>query len=214
MPMTDTRRAAIAVVGLGWFALASPVACGGGDAAPTSPAGPTATTPRASPAAVTAYVDSALLFTQEYFYFASRIDWTALRQRTLSRASGAQTFQQTYAALDTMARELDDPHSGFLPPSQSLGRREDPSGPLYTPVSAVVAPKIGYLWLTSFGGINGTARADTLIRLIADVDSAAGGVCGSVRCSPTASPAGSWSAIRVTSLIIGWRLASRVSRTL
>jgi carboxyl-terminal processing protease len=165
---------------LGVLPLAAAIACGGdgksstltGPVTPGTPGTPT------SPAAVIAYIDSAFNFTQTYFYYGDRINWPALRQRTFARAAGAQTFAQAHPALDTLARELNDPHSFFYLPSQTLGNREDPSGPLYTPISSVIAPKIGYLWLTSFGGINGVARADTLQQLIADADALAGGACG------------------------------------
>ena len=158
-----------------------PIACGGGGDTPVSPLTPTppvVPAVRPSPAAVTAYLDSAVSFTETYFYFGERIDWRAVRQRAAQRAAGAQTFRETYPAIDTLARELQDPHSFFYLPSQTLGNREDPSGPLYTPISLVIAPKIGYLWLPSFGGRNAVGRADTLQRLIAEADSVADGACG------------------------------------
>ena len=162
---------------LGALSAVGAIACGGSDS-PTGPGTPGTPATPVSPVAVTAYVDSALTFAQTYFYYGDRINWPALRQRTFARAAGAQTFRETYPAIDTLARELNDPHSFFYRPSETLGNREDPSGPLYTPISAVIAPKIGYLWLTSFGGTNGPARADTLQRLIAEADSLAGGACG------------------------------------
>ncbi len=152
---------------------ASLAACGG-DAPATAPSPPTV----ASPAVVTAYLDTAILFTQTYFYYGDRVDWSGARRRAVARAAGAQTFRDTYPAIDTLERELNDIHTYFLPPQQTLGNREDPSGPLYTPISVAITPKIGYLWLTSFGGTNAVARADTLQRLIAEADSATGGACG------------------------------------
>jgi carboxyl-terminal processing protease len=169
------RRAVVLTILAG--SLTTAASCGG-DAPTATKSTNTPGTPKTSPVVVTAYVDTALLFTESYFYYASRIDWIRQRQRTVARAAGAQTFRDTYPALDTLARELNDPHSFFLPPSETLGNREDPSGPLYTPTSAVIAPGIGYLWLTQFGGTNGPARADTLQRLIAQADSIAGGACG------------------------------------
>jgi hypothetical protein len=167
-----TRKAALAVLACSVITAA---ACGGDSSTGLKNPG---TTKKASPLVVTAYVDTALLFTQEYFYYGSRIDWTALTTRTKARSAGAQTFKETYPALDTLTRELNDPHSFFLAPTETLGNREDPSGPLYTPISSVIAPGIGYLWLTQFGGKNALGRADTLQRLIATADSVAGGACG------------------------------------
>lgn len=177
-PHSDSPRVARAFSAylLGLLAACGTIGCDGGDsptAVPSaSPVSPT------SPYAVTAYLDTVVRFTQTYFYFGDRIDWTALRQRATTRAGGAQTVRQIYPAIDTLVLELTDPHSFFLPPSQTLGNREDPSGPMYTPMSRVIAPGIGYLWLTSFGGRNSVGRADTLQRLIAEVDSIAGGACG------------------------------------
>lgn len=159
----------------GILPVAAAIACGGGSDPVTGP--DDSGTPR-SPASVVAYVDSAVDFTETYFYYGDRINWPALRQRTFARAAGAQTFRETHPAIDTLARELNDPHSFFYRPSETLGNREDPSGPLYTPVSSMIAPRIGYLWLTSFGGTNGRARADTLQELIAQTDAIADGACG------------------------------------
>jgi C-terminal processing protease CtpA/Prc len=153
-------------------------ACGGSDpAAPNAPVVPDTPRVPATSAAAAAYLDTALLFTEQSFYYGSRVNWAALRSRAVARSAGAQTTAGTHAAIDTAVRELNDRHSFFYRPAETLGNREDPSGPLYTPVSTTIAPRIGYLWLTSFGGRNGTARADTLRRLIQQVDSASD-VCG------------------------------------
>src|SRR5206468_1253987 len=75
-------------------------ACGGEATAPT--------TTVTSPAVVTAYLDTAILFTQTYFYYGDRVDWAAARRRAVARASGAQTLRDTYPAIDTLERELND----------------------------------------------------------------------------------------------------------
>lgn len=158
--------------------LALPVviaACGdgGGDPPTAVVTPPPAPPPTAQIApAVRGYVDTALLFTEQVYYYGDTVDWRAKRTRTFARAGAAQLFRQAHPAIDTAIRELGDPHSFFYPPGQTLGNREDPSGPLYTPTATVIAPRIGYLWLTSFGGRNPAGRADTLQRLIARTDSA------------------------------------------
>lgn len=138
---------------------------------------PVAPTPEPTPpaqlaAAVRGYIDTALLFTQEVYFYGDTVNWAAKRVRTLARAGAAQTVAQAHPAIDTAVRELGDPHSFFYPPSQTLGLRDDPNIPFYKPASSVIAPRIGYLWLPSFGGRNEAARADSLQRGIAAVDSA------------------------------------------
>jgi hypothetical protein len=147
-------------------------ACGSDDpVAPVTPVTPTPPAAQLAPA-VRAYIDTALLFTEQVYFYGDTVNWPAKRTRTFARAGGAQTFAQAHPAIDTAVRELGDPHSFFYPPSQTLGLRDDPNIPFYRPASSVVAPRIGYLWLPSFGGRVAEARADSLQRSIASVDSA------------------------------------------
>lgn len=156
-----------------------PMACGGG----SDGGGGTITTPppptKTMSATAAQYLNNGISFINRYFYYRSRIDTAALRARANARgnAVGAQRFSDTYPALDTATRELGDPHSFFYKPTETLGNREDPSGPLYTPIASQIAPRIGYLWLTSFGGKSPSGRVDTLQRLIAKVDTSAS-ICG------------------------------------
>jgi carboxyl-terminal processing protease len=143
-----------------------------GDSDPTEPEPTAGIAPR-----VRAYLDTAILFTQEYFYYGDRVNWTAVRQKAFQTAGSAQTFAATYPAIDEMIRGLNDNHSFFYEPSESLGEREDPAIPFNLPAVTTVNSRVGYLWVPIFGGKSMQGRADTLQRYIARADSVSN-LCG------------------------------------
>ena len=143
-----------------------PLACGGGDdGGPTAPPAPTI-----APAAA-AYLDTALLFTQQVFYYGDRVNWPSVRARAFQTAAGAQTLAATYPAIEEMITGLNDPHSAFYEPSQSLGNREDPNTPFYRPAAYSLVPRVGYVWVPTFGGRSQSGRADTIQMAVAKADS-------------------------------------------
>ena len=169
-----------------------PAACDGGDGAdPTGTTTPTPTSslgPRAS-----GYLDTAVRFTQEVFYYGNRVDWPAVRAKAFQTANGAQTPAATYAAIREMVQGLGDPHSFFYEPSQSLGNRDDPDSAYFKPVAITTIPRVAYLWVPTFGGINSTARADSIQRAVAKGDSVAN-LCGWI-IDLRGNPGGFWPAM-------------------
>jgi carboxyl-terminal processing protease len=169
-----------------------PVACDGGDGA--DPTGPTTTTPTTSLGPKAAgYLDTAVRFTQEVFYYGNRVDWTAVRAKAFQTAAGAQTAAATYPAIREMIQGLGDPHSFFYEPSESLGNRDDPDLPYFKPVALTATPRHAYLWLPTFGGISSSARADSIQRTVAKADSNAA-LCGWI-IDLRGNPGGFWPAM-------------------
>jgi carboxyl-terminal processing protease len=131
------------------------------------------TGPRAelSPA-VADYIDTAFNFTEDWFYFSEKVDWTALRALTYRRAYGATKTSDAYAALDSMMKALHDRHSLFYVPTKTVGTSNPPPEVVYyRPFGGSFTPRIGYLWIPTFTGTNQLARADSIQRAIAKVDS-------------------------------------------
>jgi carboxyl-terminal processing protease len=191
MPRSRSLTRAVAaclVVALPLLGLA---ACGGGDGDGTTEPSPSTTATIAPRAA--AYLDTALLFTQEVFYYGSRVDWSSVRAKAFKTAAGAQTLAATYPAIKEMIAGLGDPHSFFYEPSESLGNRDDPNTPFYHPMVATVGTRVAYLWVPTFGGINSKARADTIQRAIAKGDSTAN-LCGWI-IDLRGNPGGFWPAM-------------------
>src|SRR5688500_2582742 len=79
-----------------------PLACGGGDG-PTEPPRPTISK------AAKDYLNAALDSTEWVFYYGSRVNWATLRQTALARAAEAQTFAETYPAIEQAIASLGDP---------------------------------------------------------------------------------------------------------
>jgi hypothetical protein len=164
-PLTRAAAACLVVVVL---PVLGPLACGGDD---NGDGGPTEPNPSTLAPAAAAYLDTALLFTQEVFYYGGRVNWTATRAKAFQTAAGAQTFAATYPAIREMIASLDDPHSFFYEPSESLGNREDPATAFYRPAAYSVAPRVGYVWVPTFGGKSQEGRADTIMTAVAKADS-------------------------------------------
>ncbi len=84
------------------------------------------------------------------------IDWTAFRAqaRADAEAAGSTVPADVYPAIEAALERIGDGHSFFLPPG---GTARDPSipptsGPPPAPSSALVAPGVGYLEVTTFNG--------------------------------------------------------------
>jgi C-terminal processing protease CtpA/Prc len=118
-----------------------------------------------------AYLDTALSFMQAYYFYGDTVNWAAKRTLAFQRAGAAQTRAAVYPAIQAAVRELGNTHSAFYPPSQTLGNREDPSTPFYTPMSTSLTSRIAYLWVPTFGGKSQLGRADSIQRIIARADS-------------------------------------------
>jgi carboxyl-terminal processing protease len=171
MPRSRTLARAFAACLLVSLPIVGPAACGGGeDPGPTEPTD-------TMPARVRAYLDTAILFTQEYFYYGDRVNWTTVREKAYRTAANAQTFAATYPAIKEMIEGLGDNHSFFYEPAETLGEREDSPIPFNLPAVATLSSRIGYLWVPIFGGKSMPGRADTLQRYIARADSTPG-LCG------------------------------------
>jgi carboxyl-terminal processing protease len=166
-------------------ATAIAVACGGSD----SPTGVVTPEPTIAPAA-RAYLDTALSFMQEYYYYGDTVNWAAKRTLAFQRAGAAQTGKAVYPAIDAAVRELGNTHSTFYPPSQTLGNREDPATAFYKPMSTSLTPRVAYLWVPTFGGKSQLGRADTIQRIVARGDSTPG-LCGWVL-DLRGNPGGFW----------------------
>jgi carboxyl-terminal processing protease len=118
------------------------------------------------------YLDTALDFTEQWFYFKERVDWDAQRAQASARAKGATEFRQAHPAIDTMVRSLADRHSFFYVPSRTPGTSNPaPEVAFHRVLGKSFTSRIGYVWLPMFIGTNQPGRADSIQRAIAQVDS-------------------------------------------
>ena len=185
LPDRIRRARALALV-VAFLASAVAVACGAKDP-------PTGTSTSKMSAAAAAYLDSALAFMEQYYYFGDTVNWRSKRTRAIQRAGAAQTTKEVYGAVDAAVGELGDNHSFFYPPGQTLGNRDDPPTPFYRPMSTAIAPRIAYVWVPTFGGRSSLGRADTIQRVIARADSTPN-LCGWVL-DVRGNPGGFWPAM-------------------
>src|SRR5580658_7611695 len=86
------------------------------------------------------YIDAALKVMQEHFLHKDKIDWTELRQETLSQAGPAQTAVDTYPAIRFALAKLGDHHS-YLQLTPALTSQETSRQPKLVNPSAMPAPR-------------------------------------------------------------------------
>ena len=129
------------------------------------------------------YAEAALDTLRTHALRRDSVDWAEVHARMLAGILGAQAPSETYDALADAARFVDR-HSSFLPPERLAQMRaepteEQPTAPLTLPAGRLLADHIGYINVPGIQVLDEVrirTFADTLISLLADLDSA--GACG------------------------------------
>ncbi len=114
------------------------------------------------------YLNVALNLMQRSSINRDTIDWTALRAAAMERAAGAQTYAETYPAIEAAVRDLGDRQSVFLPPAAAA--RAKPYGPMTPEAGRIVAHRFGYVAIGTGGGGDPLTVASRLQRLLRGVD--------------------------------------------
>ncbi|OEJ36084.1 hypothetical protein BGK67_30655 [Streptomyces subrutilus] len=109
----------------------------------------------------------------------NKVDWPEVRRQAFADAAGAKTTADTYEAIDTAVKALNNRHTYFLRPDQAAAL--DPpvevpgtEGPPPVPRGHLIGQKIGYVSLPTTDKIPGYARAGA--EVVRTVD--ASGPCG------------------------------------
>jgi C-terminal processing protease CtpA/Prc len=110
------------------------------------------------------YLNVALNIMQRSSVNKGQIDWTALRAAALERAAGAQTYADTYPAIEAALKDLGDRHSFFVPPQGAP--RTPPAGQGPADSARVVSHRFGYIFVRSGPGRDSAATAARLQRLL------------------------------------------------
>ena len=186
--LSDTPLRASRTLFLTAWCVASLAACGG-----DSPTGAGSKHDPTITVVAKAYLDTAVSYPYTYFYYHSRVNWDTLYSHAYNRARDAQTTAQTWPAIDSLLRELNDPHTFFYLPSQTLGVNDDPATPFYTPTEWSPASRVAYLWVPTFGGKSMAGRGDTIQKIIARGDSTPN-LCGWIL-DLRGNPGGLWPAM-------------------
>ena len=173
------RRAAL---GLGVFAVAT------GTAACSDTASPTAAGNKTMSASAAAYLDTALGFENEVFYFKSKINFPA--QQSAVRDSGNRTgsrgpkndtlyYGPVEYSIDPFLRNAGDQHSDFFPPSEAPGLVDNPPNDPRFQVSGLMLPTaagvrsgspVAYVWFPTYDGRNDNGHADSTQTVIRTLD--------------------------------------------
>lgn len=120
------------------------------------------------------YLEAALDTLAMHHVFGSDYDWEELRLAALERTEGASSIEETYHAIRFVLRDIDDPHTYFVPPpsdtlensgQDSINGRNRPSQ--YTSPSQHVNLKaqlidsmVAYIELPRFSGIESSAAEE------------------------------------------------------
>ncbi len=159
------------------FALIVFSACVSGDASAPPPPAPI----REISDFALSYLNEALDIMQARSVNRMILDWPALRGRALQTAAHAQTYYDTYPAIQQAVKDLGDDHSRFVPPGYSASLVPVASGASVAaePSGQRINGRIGYVLIPAFSStsqsdVNEFAR--TIQGIIAQVDTAA--LCG------------------------------------
>ncbi len=137
------------------------------------------------PDSIRRYIVAALDTFQRVSMHRDSVDWAALRDSVLARASGAQTTDQTWRSLQWALRRVDR-HSFLqtprpMPPIPGAAASSPATSPPARRVPPPVAGRLvdgtlGYVLVPWFPGPSRTTFVDSLQTLLRDFDSA--GACG------------------------------------
>jgi len=166
----------------------------------------TGTNPRVTPDSMSrvasAYVDTAVAFTRDVWYWSPELDWPRTRARVRARTPNAETTAQTYPAIEYMVDSIiaprPDPHTGFWPPERAPGRANAPASDTRAVAQGqllalpTAARQAAYLWMPGFTGTSSVGRADSVQTVIRTLDE--GAPCGWI-IDLRRNPGGSWPAM-------------------
>lgn len=152
-----------------------------------SDASTTAPTPKTLSASASAYIDTALAFENEVFYFHSKVNFPAQQSavRDSANRTGSQgPLQDTlyYGVLDysidPFFRNAGDEHSAYFRPSEAPGTDAPANDPRFQ-VSGLMLPAaagvragtaVAYVWFPTYDGANDNGRADSTQTVIRTLD--------------------------------------------
>ncbi len=120
-----------------------------------------------------AFLDKALATMEAQSVMTNEVDWTELRARTLQRASGAQTTQNTYDALIFAIGELGDGHSFLITPDGDSSWALEPDDLPKQPLGELLEGGFAYVVVPGYLGqdeASNLAYARDLLRVVADLD--------------------------------------------
>ncbi len=133
-------------------------------------------TPVLSPEAE-AYLREALNLMRIWSINRERVDWDSVEAGAFRRADGAETAADTYPAIETAVKSLQDDHSFFLTPSETR-LLFDGEARFDAPIVEVRPDGLGYVSIGGFRGNIGE-QADDYARSLATTISGSGTrVCG------------------------------------
>jgi hypothetical protein len=153
-------------------------------------------------AVASAYVDTAVAFTRDVWYWSDTKNWAQVRTAVRGRTPNAQTTAQTYPAIEYMVDSIIAPqpdlHTGFWRPDVAPGRVNAPASDTRAiaqgqALALPAAPRqAAYLWMPSFTGTNDVGRADSIQTVIRTLDAAT--PCGWI-IDLRRNPGGAWAAM-------------------
>lgn len=198
LPFGPASRRQRAAFGLGALATAVGIA-----ACSDSTTAPSIST--ISPQA-TAYLDSALAFENDVFYWYQNVNFPAQRTNVFSVAGHAQTYKDTWAAVDTSIDPWlvnadpapgGDQHSAFFPATEAPGVVNSPPGTIYLTQGSNFSlsgttNNAAYLWLPTYDGTNDLGRTDSIQTVIRTLDQQS--PCGWI-IDLRYNPGGTWAAM-------------------
>lgn len=167
----------------------------------------TATAPSGKISAkATAYLDTALTFESEVDYWWKNVDSAGQRSDVFKVAGNAQTYKDTWAAVDTSIDPWlvkadpapgGDQHSAFFPVDEAPGVVNSPAGSIYLAQGSNLAlsgttNNAAYLWMPTYDGTNDVGRADSIQTVVRTLDQKA--PCGWI-IDLRYNPGGTWAAM-------------------
>ncbi len=181
-PQGPALRRARGAVALGAFSTAVAAAACSSDAVTTGTVAAKPLSPSAS-----AYVDTALSWESQVFYFKSKVNFPAQQSsvrdsatRTHSQGPGNDTLYYGVMdySIDPFLRNAGDEHSAYFRPSEAPGTDAPASDPrfqvsgLMLPASAGVhtGTSVAYVWFPTYDGANDNGRADSTQTVIRTLD--------------------------------------------
>ena len=153
-------------------------------------------------ATASTYLDEAVGFTRDVWFWTRDVNWTTARRDVRARANGAARPADTYDAIEYMIDSVllprGDRHSGFWRPDVAPGRSDSPaSDARYLAQGQTLGVGTGtrqaaYLWMPTFSGRNEEGRADSINTVIRTLDAAS--PCGWI-IDLRFNPGGNWPAM-------------------
>jgi carboxyl-terminal processing protease len=109
------------------------------------------------PDAIFNYIHAAVDTMQKYSIYKDSVNWTMLRKRAIANARGAQTYSETYYAIEEALKDLGDHHSFLKSPAehqQWLKMRSSDSFRFKRPHGQIITNRIAHFDVPRFASGN------------------------------------------------------------